>query len=480
MVQYRDSRVLRKDSSRGLHTRILERWMHAAGKSFHTEAHMTAPNTESGDTASREARATLDRIKVVPEATTDDAPLKAPTASTPTDNTSVRPFRATVSDEAITDLRRRIQATRWPDKETVVDPSQGPQLSNLQELVRYWGTDYDWRKGEAKLNALPQFVTNIDGVDIHFIHVRSRHKNALPVMISHGWPGSVFEQIKLIGPLTDPTTHGGQAGDAFDVVIPSLPGYGFSARPTEAGWGLERIGKVFDILMKRLGYTRYVAQGGDWGAGIVQTMGRQAPAGLLAIHTNLPAALPSDVGPALGGGPLPADISEQERATVNALMAFGQSGGLAYVGMMNARPQAVGYGMTDSPAGLAGFMLVHPGFEHWTYGKDPKQSPTRDDVLDDFTLYWLTNSAASAARIYWENRGRNLISSDAQKTAEISVPVAITVFPDEVYRPPETWARRAYRNLIYYHAAAKGGHFAAWEYPEQFTVELRAAFKTVR
>jgi pimeloyl-ACP methyl ester carboxylesterase len=393
---------------------------------------------------------------------------------------TIRPFNVHVSDETLADLRRRLQTTRWPDKETVADPSQGAQLAQLQELVRYWGSGYDWRKAEAKLNALPQFMTTIDGVDVHFIHVRSRHKNALPVIISHGWPGSVFEQIKLIGPLTDPTAFGGRAEDAFDVVIPSLPGYGFSGRPTETGWGSERIGRAWDVLMKRLGYTRYLAQGGDWGAGIVQAMGRQAPAGLLGIHTNLPATVPNDVGAALGGGPVPAGISEQELAVVNALKAFGQSGGLAYVMMMNARPQAVGYGLTDSPAGLAGWMLVHPGFEHWSYGKDPEQSPTKDEVLDDFTLYWLTNSAASSARIYWENRGQNLISAGSQKTDEISVPVAVTVFPEEVYRAPETWARRAFRNLIYYHEADRGGHFAAWEHPELFAAELRAAFRSLR
>jgi pimeloyl-ACP methyl ester carboxylesterase len=301
------------------------------------------------------------------------------------------------------------------------------------------------------------------------------------MIISHGWPGSVFEQIKLIRPLTDPTAFGGRAEDAFDVVIPSLPGYGFSARPTEAGWGSERIGRAWDVLMKRLGYTRYVAQGGDWGAGIVQAMGRQAPAGLLGIHTNLPATLPPDVGAALaGGGPAPAGLSEEERAVFDALNAFRKNGDLTYVTMMGARPQAVGYGLTDSPAGLAGWMLVHPGFEHWTYGKDPKQSPTKEEVLDDFTLYWLTNSAASSARIYWENRERPLISAAAQKTDEISVPVAITVFPEEVYRAPETWARRAFRNLIYFHKADRGGHFAAWEHPELFAAELRAAFKSLR
>jgi len=414
------------------------------------------------------------------ELNTVDAPLETPAARTPTEDKSIRPFRAKVSDEALADLRRRIQATRWPDKETVADRSQGAQLAELQELVQYWGSGYDWRKAEAQLNALPQFMTSIDGVDIHFIHVRSRHENALPVIITHGWPGSVFEQIKLIGPLTDPTKYGSRAEDAFDVVIPSLPGFGFSARPTEAGWGLERIGRAWGVLMKRLGYTRYVAQGGDWGAGVVQALGRQVPAGLLGIHTNLPAAVTNDVGAALGGGPAPAGLSEKERSAMNDLSAYVQNGGLAYLVMMGARPQAVDYGLTDSPAGLAGWMLVHGGFDKWTYGKDPKQSPTRDDVLDNFTLYWLTNTAASSARIYWENRGRDLISSAAQKTDEISVPVAITVFPDEVFRAQETWARRAFRNLIYFNEADRGGHFAMWEHPELFAAELRAAFKSLR
>ncbi len=403
------------------------------------------------------------------------APLVAETI-----DTAIQPFRVNIAEADLADLKRRLAATRWPDKETVGDQSQGVQLAKLQDLARYWGTDYDWRKAEATVNAYPQFTTNIDGVDIHFIHVRSHHQNAMPLIIAHGWPGSVFEQIKLIGPLTDPTKHGGQTEDAYDVIIPSLPGFGFSSRPVEAGWGLERIGSAFDVLMKRLGYTRYVAQGGDWGAGIVQAMGRQAPSGLLGIHTNLPATVPNEIGPALVGGPLPAGITDEERATVDALKAFGHSGGLAYVTMMNARPQAVGYGLTDSPVGLAGFMLVHPGFEHWSFGADPKQSPTRDEVLDDFTLYWLSNSAASSARIYWENRGRDLIFASAQQTDQIKVPVAITVFPEEVYRAPETWARRAFRNLIYFHHADKGGHFAAWEHPELFAAELRAAFASLR
>ena len=390
----------------------------------------------------------------------------------------IRPFRANTPQADIEDLRKR--ATRWPDRETVADGAQGPQLARLQELVRYWGTAYDWRKAEAKLNSFPQFVTRIDGVDIHFIHVRSRHPNALPVVIAHGWPGSVFEQIKLIGPLTDPTRYGGRAEDAFDVVIPSLPGFGFSGRPRETGWGLERIGGAFDLLMKRLGYQRYVAQGGDWGAGIVQAMGRQAPQGLLGIHTNLPAAIPDEAGAALGGAPSPSETTQQEAAVIESLKKFVGGGGRAYVAMMNARPQAIGYGTTDSPAGLAGWMLVHPGFEHWSYGKDSIQSPSRDDVLDNISLYWLTNSAVSAARIYWENRERNLLSASAQKTQDISVPVAISVFPDEIYLPPETWARRAFRNLTYFRTAERGGHFAAWEYPELFAAEMRAGFKTVR
>jgi pimeloyl-ACP methyl ester carboxylesterase len=395
-------------------------------------------------------------------------------------DTAIRPFHVRVADADLADLKRRLEATRWPDKETVADPSQGVRLAQLKEFLGYWGKDYDWRRAEAKLNAFPQFMTSIDGVDIHFIHVRSPHPGALPVIITHGWPGSVFEQIKLIGPLTDPTEYGGRVEDAFDVVIPSLPGYGFSMAPTAAGWGSERIGRAWDVLMKRLGYTRYVAQGGDWGASIVQAMGRQAPPGLLGIHTNFPATIPNEVGAALAGGPLPAGLSEQERAVIDALKAYGAKGGMAYVQIMSARPQAVGYGMTDSPAGLAAFMLVHPGFAEWSYGKDARQTPTRDEVLDNFTLYWLTNSATSAARLYWENRDQNLISAGSLKTDAISVPVAVSVFPDEVYRAPESWTRRAYPTLIYFHAAERGGHFAAWEHPEVFATELRAGFQSLR
>lgn len=395
---------------------------------------------------------------------------------------AIRPFRIDIPESALIDLRRRLAATRWPDKETVTDRSQGAPLANLEQLVRHWATNYDWRKGEAKLNAFPQFKTTIDGLDIHFIHVRSRHPNALPLIITHGWPGSVFEQIKPIARLTDPTSYGDRAEDAFDVVIPSLPGFGFSSRPTETGWGVERIGRAWDMLMKRLGYTDYVAQGGDWGAGVVEAMGRQAPTGLLGIHTNLPAVFPPEAAEAIAsGGPAPAGLSPKERAEFDAMQSFIKSGGWGYLTMMSARPQAVGYGLTDSPAGLAGWMLVHGGFGKWTYGKDPKQAPTLDEVLDNFSLHWLTNTVTSGARLYWENRDQNLISAAAQKTDTITLPVAITTFPnDDLFRAPETWARRAFPNLIYFRDAERGGHFPAWEEPELFASELRAAFRPLR
>jgi pimeloyl-ACP methyl ester carboxylesterase len=394
---------------------------------------------------------------------------------------SVRPFHFEARKEDLDDLRRRVNATRWPDRETVKDRAQGAQLEKLQALVRYWGNGYDWRTVEAKLNALPQFTTNIDGLDIHFIHVRSPHRNALPAIITHGWPGSVIELLKVIGPLTDPTAHGGRAEDAFDVVLPSVPGFGFSGRPTTTGWGPEHIAQVWAELMNRLGYTRYVAQGGDWGAPISSEMARQAVAGLLGIHLNLPATVPPEVGAALlGGGPPPAGLSEKEAAVFQALRTYGMSGSGAYFAMLTARPQAVGYGLTDSPAGLAAFVLVHPGFSQWTYGEDAEASPTKDDVLDDITLYWLTNTAASSARLYFDSGGRNPTAAALWKTAEIALPVGITVFPDDVYRPPETWARRAYPNLSYFHEVDKGGHFAAWEQPHLFSEELRTAFRSLR
>ena len=394
--------------------------------------------------------------------------------------TEIRPFHIDIPDAELVDLRRRLAATRWPDKETVADQSQGAQLAKMQELVRYWGTDYDWRKAEAKLNALPQFVTEIDGVDIHFIHVRSRNEDALPLIVTHGWPGSIIELVKVIEPLTDPTAHGGAAEDAFHLVVPSLPGYGFSARPEATGWGPDRIAGAWDQLMQRLGYDHYVAQGGDWGAVITEAMGRQAPSGLRGIHVNLPAAVPPDVEAALAGtGPLP-EMSEEERAVFDALGAYRKSGYAGYFIALTARPQAVGYGLTDSPAGLAAFFLWHPGFAEWSFGSDPDDAKTKDEVLDDITLYWLTNTATSSGRLYWENHGASPTSAAAWKTAEISVPVGITVFPDDIYRPPRTWAQRAYPNLVYFNEVDRGGHFAAWEQPQLFSEEIRAAFKSLR
>jgi pimeloyl-ACP methyl ester carboxylesterase len=393
----------------------------------------------------------------------------------------IRPFHVHIPEEQLADLRRRIRTTRWPDRETVSDASQGVQLEKLREFVRYWGTGYDWRKFEAKLNVLPQFITAIDGVDVHFIHVRSKHPNALPVIITHGWPGSIVEQLKIIDPLTNPTAHGGSAEDAFDVVLPSVPGYGFSGRPASTGWDPDRIARAWAVLMKRLGYARYVAQGGDWGTPISSAMARQSAEGLLGIHINLPATLPPEAAAALTGGPVPAGLSDKERAVLEGLMKGGKAGNLAYFTFLTARPQTAGYGATDSPAGLAAWILVHPGFAQWSFGADATQSPTRDDVLDNITLYWLTNTAASAARLYWENGARgSVIVAAAQRTNEITLPVAITVFPDDVYRAPETWARRAYRNLTYFHEVDKGGHFAAWEQPELFSAELRAAFRPLR
>jgi pimeloyl-ACP methyl ester carboxylesterase len=391
----------------------------------------------------------------------------------PNEDKSIRPFRVHVPEEQITDLRRRIRETRWPDKETVNDRSQGGQLAKMQEIVEYWGSHYDWGKAEAKLNALPQFVTTIDGLDIHFIHVRAKYPDALPVVITHGWPGSVIEQIKTIDPLTDPTAHGGSAEDTFDVVIPSMPGYGFSGKPTGTGWGPDHIARAWAELMKRLGYTRYVAQGGDWGSPVSEAMALQAPAGLLGIHINLPATVPPDVAAALvAGGAAPAGLSDKERAAFDALDTLFKNK-RAYAAMMGTRPQTIGYALTDSPAGLAAFIYDYNDGE-------PERLLSKDDVLDDISLYWLTNSATSAARLYWENAGRPIVFAAAQKTDQIRLPVAITVFPDEYYQAPESWARSAYRNLIYFHEADKGGHFAAWEQPEVFAQELRAAFRQLR
>lgn len=399
--------------------------------------------------------------------------LPARPATAADESSAIRPFSVHVPEADLVDLRRRIAATRWPDRETVNDRSQGNQLGKLQDIVRYWGTRYNWRKVEARLNALPQFMTEIDGVDIYFIHVKSRHANALPLIITHGWPGSVIEQLKVIEPLTNPTAHGGQAEDAFDVVIPAMPGYGFSGKPTATGWNPERIARAWAELMKRLGYTRYVAQGGDWGSPVSSAMARQAAAGLLSIHINLPATIPPEVAAVLAaGGPAPAGLSEKERAAFNSLDTFYKKY-RAYGAIMGTRPQMIGYALTDSPVGLAAFIYDYNNGE-------PERLLNRDDVLDDITLYWLTNTATSAARLYWETAGQSVVLAAAQKTAEISLPVAITVFPEEVYRAPETWARRAYRNLVYFNEVDKGGHFAAWGEPELFSAELRAAFRSLR
>ncbi|RWO54420.1 epoxide hydrolase family protein [Mesorhizobium sp.] len=393
---------------------------------------------------------------------------------------SIRPFTVGIPQAALEDLRRRIAETRWPDRETVDDQSQGIQLAKLKPLVKYWGTGYDWRKAEAKLNTLPQFMTTIDGVDIHFIHVRSKHPNALPLIMTHGWPGSVFELLKTVGPLADPTAHGGRAEDAFDLVLPSMPGYGFSGKPTETGWGPDRIAQTWAELMKRLGYTRYVAQGGDWGSPVSSAMARQAPTGLLGIHINLPAVVPPEIAAVLAvGGPAPTGLTDKERAAFDALSAAAKMGNRSYATMMGTRPQTIGYAINDSPTGLAAWMLGHPGFSRWTYdNSDPEKTP--DEVLDDITQYWLSNSATSAGRLYWEYGGRSVVFAAVERTLEIALPVAITVFPEETYLAPETWARRAYPNLIYFHEVDKGGHFAAWEQPELFSAELRAAFRPLR
>ena len=420
-----------------------------------------------------EKSSSLHRLSLAASAALGIALLAGQNIPASAGDTALRPFQVHVPEAALVDLRRRIAETRWPDKETVADRSQGIQLGKLQELIRYWGGYYDWRKVEARLNALPMFMTEIDGVDIHFIHVKSRHANALPLIITHGWPGSIIEQMGVIDPLTNPTAYGGQAEDAFDLVVPSMPGYGFSGKPTDMGWNPDRIGRAWAELMKRLGYTRYVAQGGDWGAPVSSAMARQAPKGLLGIHINLPATVPPDVAAILAsGGPAPAGLSEKESAAFKAIDTFYKKY-RAYGAIMGTRPQVIGYALTDSPAGLAAWICDYNNGE-------PERLLTKDQMLDDVTLYWVTNSAASSARIYWETAGQSVILSAAQKTTEISLPVAITVFPEEVYRAPETWARRAYRNLTYFNEVDKGGHFAAWEEPELFSAELRAAFRPLR
>jgi pimeloyl-ACP methyl ester carboxylesterase len=386
---------------------------------------------------------------------------------------AIRPFRISVPEAAITELRQRLQSTRWPQKETVKDQTQGVKLLQIQSLAEYWKTGYDWRRAEATLNALPQFITEIDGLDIQFVHVKSRHKNALPLIITHGWPGSVFELIKVIGPLTDPTAYGGRAEDAFDLVIPSMPGYGFSGKPEATGWDADHIARAWNVLMKRLGYKQYVSQGGDWGSVVANKMARQKPAGLLGIHVNMPATVPPDIAKALSNGePAPPALSAKEKAAFESLDYLYKKGG-GYAAMMVTRPQTLGYGLADSPVGLAAFFLDK--MNEWTYsGGNAEQSLSKDDLLDDITLYWLTNSATSSAQLYWENNANNFNAVD------ISIPAAITVFPGEIYQAPKTWAERSYHNLIYFNEVNKGGHFAQWEQPQLFAEELRAAFRSLR
>jgi pimeloyl-ACP methyl ester carboxylesterase len=390
---------------------------------------------------------------------------------------AIRPFHVNVPEAELTELRVRINATRWPERETVPDASQGVQLSTVQKLARYWGTEYDWRKIEARMSAYPQFITEIDGLDIHFIHVRSKHSNALPVIVTHGWPGSIIEQIKIIDPLTDPTAHGGKASDAFDVVIPNMPGYGYSGKPTTTGWDVAHIARAWDVLMKRLGYTRYVAQGGDWGAVVVDQMGVHAPSGLLGIHTNMAGVIPADIdAAAFSGAPAPSGLSADEKLAYERLQFVYQKG-IAYGFQMGLRPQTL-YGIADSPVGLAAYFLDHDPRSYELIARvfDGKnEGLTRDDILDNITLAWLTNTALSGARLYWEYFGKGYFNVKG-----VSIPVAVSVFPDELYPAPRSWAERAYPKLMHYNKLNKGGHFAAWEQPQLFVEELRAGFKSLR
>jgi pimeloyl-ACP methyl ester carboxylesterase len=391
--------------------------------------------------------------------------------------TEIRPFNVEIPQAQIDDLRRRIAATRWPSKELVLDRSQGVQLATLQELARYWTDDYDFGKLEARLNELPQFTTEIDGVEIHFIHVKSAHENALPLIMTHGWPGSVIELLEAVGPLTDPTAHGGDAEDAFDLVLPSLPGYGFSGEPTELGWNVGRIAQAWAELMRRLGYTRYVAQGGDVGAAVTDAMGRQAPEGLLGIHTNLLVTV-------LSGAPLPEE-SEEERAARDAINTFRESG-YGYFLEQATRPQTIGYALLDSPVALAAWMLDHDTDAYYKISsafvdRQPSGNLTRDHILDNVTLYWLTGTGASAARSYWENgQAAAAAQESGQAPPPVSLPVGFTTFPGEIWRTPRSWVEAGYHNVTYFHEAERGGHFAAWEEPELFSAEVRAAFRSLR
>jgi pimeloyl-ACP methyl ester carboxylesterase len=405
------------------------------------------------------------------------ASTQGATAAPSSSNLDIRPFSVDVPESELTELRRRINATRWPERELVTDITQGVQLATMQKLAAYWATEYDWRKIEAKLKALPQFITNIDGLDIHFIHVRSKHENALPLIVTHGWPGSIIEQMKIIDALINPTAHGGSTSDAFHLVIPSMPGYGYSGKPTTTGWGPARIASAWIELMKRLGYTKYVAQGGDWGSIIVDLMGVHAPRELLGIHTNMPGTVPPDISKAIASGaPMPADLSDEERLAYETLKVFFAKSA-AYALEMGLRPQTL-YGIADSPVGLASWILDHDPRSLELISRSFDGVPeglTRDDVLDNITLFWLTNTGISASRLYWEFPGLPFFD-----VKNVSIPVAVSVFPDELYQAPRSWSERAYPKLIYYNKLNKGGHFAAWEQPQLFSEEVRAGFRPLR
>jgi pimeloyl-ACP methyl ester carboxylesterase len=420
---------------------------------------------------------TADRIETV---TTQQNPntRTGTTTVAAEDHNAIRRFQVQVPEAELTELRRRIKATRWPEKETVTDATQGVQLATMQALARYWETEYDWRKIEAKMNALPQFVTEIDGLDIHFIHVRSRHENALPLIVTHGWPGSIIEQMKIIDPLVNPTAHGASASDAFHLVIPSMPGYGYSGKPATTGWDVAHIARAWDVLMKRLGYTRYVAQGGDWGALVVDQMGVQAPSGLLGIHTNMAGIFPAEIdGAAFSGKPVPSGLSADEKLAYERLQFVYQKG-IGYGYQMGLRPQTL-YGIADSPIGLAAYFLDHDVRSYALISRvfaGESAGLTRDDILDNITITWLTNTALSGARLYWENWGK-LGYFNAKG---VSIPVAVSVFPDELYPAPQSWAEQAYSKLVYYKKHDKGGHFAAWEQPELLSEDVRAGFRSLR